>query len=61
MAPGFRIIYSASGKEGFLDEFLDRYNNKHVPVRLHHLKSFLSGVRHSVPTPKLLHGRSLQY
>ncbi|KAF5332894.1 hypothetical protein D9758_017889 [Tetrapyrgos nigripes] len=48
MAPGFHIIYSASGKEGSLDKFLDRYNHKHVPVRLHHLKSFLSGVRHSV-------------
>ncbi|KAF5337530.1 hypothetical protein D9758_016979 [Tetrapyrgos nigripes] len=37
-APGSRRMSSGA----------NRYNHKHVPVRLHHLKSFLSGVRHSV-------------
>ncbi|KAF5308968.1 hypothetical protein D9758_018969 [Tetrapyrgos nigripes] len=35
------------GKKVSLDEFLDRYNHKHIPVRLHHLKSFLFGVQYS--------------
>ncbi|KAF5363217.1 hypothetical protein D9758_008401 [Tetrapyrgos nigripes] len=52
MAPGFLIVYSEPGKEVSLHEFQDWYNNEHVPLRLNHLSSFLSGARYSASDSK---------
>ncbi|KAJ7100722.1 hypothetical protein B0H15DRAFT_817089 [Mycena belliarum] len=45
MAPGFLLVTSEPGPEVTLDEFQDWYNNEHVPLRLEHLPSFLTGAR----------------
>lgn len=46
MAPGFLAVLSEPGNQVSLDEFQDWYNNEHVPLRLNHLLSFLSGARY---------------
>ncbi|THU77972.1 hypothetical protein K435DRAFT_824213 [Dendrothele bispora CBS 962.96] len=53
MAPGFLIVYSEPGKEVTLEEFQDWYDNEHVPLRLNHLTSFLSGARYSASDSKV--------
>ncbi|KAJ7489239.1 hypothetical protein FB451DRAFT_1024877 [Mycena latifolia] len=45
MAPGFLLVTSEPGPDVSLDEFQDWYNNEHVPLRLNHLTSFLTGAR----------------
>jgi len=47
MPAGFLIVYSEPGELVTLDEFQDWYNNEHVPLRMNHLKSFLTGARYS--------------
>ncbi|EKM77779.1 hypothetical protein AGABI1DRAFT_130054 [Agaricus bisporus var. burnettii JB137-S8] len=46
MAKGFLAVLSEPGQVT-LDEFQDWYNNEHVPLRLNHLPSFLTGARYS--------------
>lgn len=46
MAPGFLAVLSEPGVHVSLDEFHDWYNNEHIPLRLNHLPSFLSGARY---------------
>ena len=46
MAPGFLAVLSEPGNEVSLDEFHDWYDNEHIPLRLNHLPSFLSGARY---------------
>ncbi|KAF8154494.1 hypothetical protein B0H34DRAFT_783698 [Crassisporium funariophilum] len=46
MSPGFLAVLSEPGSLVTLDEFQDWYNNEHVPLRLDHLSSFLSGARY---------------
>ncbi|KAK0207973.1 hypothetical protein DFS33DRAFT_397271 [Desarmillaria ectypa] len=47
MAPGFLAVFAEPGKQVTLGEFQDWYNNEHVPLRLNHLPSFLTGARFS--------------
>ncbi|CAK5262214.1 unnamed protein product [Mycena citricolor] len=47
MPPGFLLVTSLPGPKVTLDEFQDWYNNEHVPLRLNHLPSFLTGARFS--------------
>ncbi|EDR10126.1 uncharacterized protein LACBIDRAFT_318132 [Laccaria bicolor S238N-H82] len=47
MAPGFLAVFSEPGTNVSLEEFQDWYNNEHIPLRLHHLPSFLTGARFS--------------
>lgn len=44
MPKGFLAVLSEPGEVG-LDEFQDWYNNEHVPLRLNHIPSFLTGAR----------------
>ena len=46
MAPGFLAVLSETGSQVSLDEFHDWYDNEHIPLRLNHLPSFLSGARY---------------
>lgn len=46
MAPGFLAVLSEPGNQVSLDEFHDWYENEHIPLRLNHLPSFLSGARY---------------
>ncbi|KAF8804903.1 hypothetical protein BYT27DRAFT_7340036 [Phlegmacium glaucopus] len=46
MAPGFLAVLSEPGTQVSLDEFHDWYDNEHIPLRLNHLPSFLSGARY---------------
>ena len=46
MAPGFLTVLSEPGNRVPLDEFHDWYDNEHIPLRLNHLPSFLSGARY---------------
>jgi len=46
MAPGFLAVLSEPGDKIPLYEFHDWYNNEHIPLRLNHLSSFLSGARY---------------
>jgi hypothetical protein len=46
MAPGFLAVLSEPGNQVSLDEFHDWYDNEHIPLRLNHLPSFLSGARY---------------
>ncbi|KAH6909799.1 hypothetical protein BKA70DRAFT_1274840 [Coprinopsis sp. MPI-PUGE-AT-0042] len=43
---GFLAVFSEPGKDVTIEEFHDWYNNEHIPLRLDHLKSFLSGARY---------------
>ncbi|KAG6908445.1 hypothetical protein DXG01_004528 [Tephrocybe rancida] len=47
MALGFLIVFSEPGNQVTLEEFQDWYNNEHVPLRMNHLPSFLTGARFS--------------
>jgi hypothetical protein len=46
MAPGFLVVLAEPGNQVSLDEFHDWYDNEHIPLRLNHLLSFLSGARY---------------
>ncbi|KAF9073408.1 hypothetical protein BDP27DRAFT_1445045 [Rhodocollybia butyracea] len=46
MPVGFLVVYSEPGSLVTLDEFQDWYDNEHVPLRLNHLHSFLTGARY---------------
>ena len=46
MAPGFLAVLSEPGNQVSLNEFHDWYDNEHIPLRLNHLPSFLSGARY---------------
>ena len=46
MAPGFLAVLCEPGDQVSLDEFHDWYDNEHIPLRLNHLPSFLSGARY---------------
>ncbi|KIY64507.1 hypothetical protein CYLTODRAFT_425141 [Cylindrobasidium torrendii FP15055 ss-10] len=52
MAKGFLCVFAEPGTQVTLDEFQDWYNNEHVPLRLNHLKSFLTGARYSAADTK---------
>ena len=52
-APGFLAVISDPGSDATLEEFQDWYNNEHVPLRMNHLPSFLSGARYSAVDGKL--------
>nr|GAT55927.1 predicted protein [Mycena chlorophos] len=45
MPLGFLLVTAEPGDKVTLDEFQDWYNNEHVPLRLNHLPSFLTGAR----------------
>ncbi|KAG6866157.1 hypothetical protein C0991_008111 [Blastosporella zonata] len=47
MPLGFLVVFSEPGDKVTLEEFQDWYNNEHVPLRMNHLKSFLTGARFS--------------
>ncbi|KAJ7220630.1 hypothetical protein GGX14DRAFT_431552 [Mycena pura] len=47
MQQGFLLVTSEPGEQVSLEEFQDWYNNEHVPLRLNHLPSFLTGARFS--------------
>lgn len=47
MPPGFLAVLSEPGEKVTIEEFQDWYNNEHVPLRLDHLPSFLTGARYS--------------
>ncbi|KAJ7041036.1 hypothetical protein C8F04DRAFT_1081375 [Mycena alexandri] len=47
MPPGFLLVAAEPGTKVSLEEFQDWYNNEHVPLRLNHLPSFLTGARFS--------------
>lgn len=47
MAPGFLAVFAEPGASVSIDEFQDWYNNEHIPLRLDHLPSFLTGARFS--------------
>ncbi|KAJ7176764.1 hypothetical protein C8R46DRAFT_43922 [Mycena filopes] len=47
MPLGFLLVTAEPGAQVSLDEFQDWYNNEHVPLRLNHLPSFLTGARFS--------------
>jgi hypothetical protein len=47
MAPGFLIVFSEPGANVTVEEYQDWYNNEHIPIRLNHLHSFLTGARYS--------------
>ncbi|KAF8066624.1 hypothetical protein FPV67DRAFT_1767731 [Lyophyllum atratum] len=47
MPPGFLAVFSEPGTQVPLDDFQDWYNNEHVPLRMNHLLSFLTGARFS--------------
>ncbi|KAJ6618153.1 hypothetical protein B0H10DRAFT_2030829 [Mycena sp. CBHHK59/15] len=47
MPLGFLLVISEPGAQVTLEEFQDWYNNEHVPLRLNHLPSFLTGARFS--------------
>ncbi|KAG6888437.1 hypothetical protein C0995_008254 [Termitomyces sp. Mi166 len=47
MPLGFLVVFSEPGSQVTLDEFQDWYNNEHVPLRMNHLNSFLTGARFS--------------
>ncbi|KAJ7705544.1 hypothetical protein B0H17DRAFT_1193200 [Mycena rosella] len=55
MPPGFLLVTADPGPLVPLAEFQDWYNNEHVPLRLNHLPSFLTGARFraadGVPAP----------
>ncbi|KAJ6598264.1 hypothetical protein DFH09DRAFT_1131373 [Mycena vulgaris] len=46
MPPGFLLVTAEPSPNVSLDEFQDWYNNEHVPLRLNHLPSFLTGARY---------------
>ena len=46
MAPGFLAVLAEPGDQVSLDEFHDWYDNEHIPLRLNHIPSFLSGARY---------------
>ncbi|KAJ2916638.1 hypothetical protein MD484_g3775, partial [Candolleomyces efflorescens] len=46
-AQGFLAVFSDPGSNATLAEFQDWYDNEHVPLRLNHLPSFLSGARYA--------------
>ncbi|KAG5645387.1 hypothetical protein DXG03_006340 [Asterophora parasitica] len=47
MGLGFLVVFSEPGSQVSLEEFQDWYNNEHVPLRMNHLSSFLTGARFS--------------
>ncbi|KAJ7472406.1 hypothetical protein B0H11DRAFT_2237063 [Mycena galericulata] len=47
MPLGFLLVTAEPGTQVTLEEFQDWYNNEHVPLRLNHLPSFLTGARFS--------------
>jgi hypothetical protein len=47
MPPGFLAVFSEPGANVSIDEFQDWYDNEHIPLRLNHLSSFLTGARYS--------------
>ncbi|KAJ6551229.1 hypothetical protein B0H19DRAFT_1072973 [Mycena capillaripes] len=47
MPLGFLLVTAEPGTQVSLEEFQDWYNNEHVPLRLNHLPSFLTGARFS--------------
>ncbi|KAJ7916733.1 hypothetical protein B0H13DRAFT_1870899 [Mycena leptocephala] len=47
MPLGFLLVTAEPGAQVSLEEFQDWYNNEHVPLRLNHLPSFLTGARFS--------------
>jgi 5'-3' exonuclease len=47
MPPGFLAVFSEPGANVTIDEYQDWYNNEHIPIRLNHLPSFLTGARYS--------------
>ncbi|KAJ6482480.1 hypothetical protein C8R45DRAFT_302908 [Mycena sanguinolenta] len=47
MPLGFLLVTAEPGAQVLLEEFQDWYNNEHVPLRLNHLPSFLTGARFS--------------
>ncbi|KAF7369176.1 hypothetical protein MVEN_00244800 [Mycena venus] len=47
MPLGFLLVTAEPGALVPLEEFQDWYNNEHVPLRLNHLPSFLTGARFS--------------
>ncbi|KAJ7843141.1 hypothetical protein B0H14DRAFT_3086597 [Mycena olivaceomarginata] len=47
MPLGFLLVTAEPGAQVALEEFQDWYNNEHVPLRLNHLPSFLTGARFS--------------
>ncbi|KAF8201305.1 hypothetical protein K438DRAFT_1905777 [Mycena galopus ATCC 62051] len=47
MPLGFLLVTAEPGALVSLEEFQDWYNNEHVPLRLNHLPSFLTGARFS--------------
>ncbi|KIM81573.1 hypothetical protein PILCRDRAFT_821356 [Piloderma croceum F 1598] len=47
MPPGFLAVFSEPGANVTIDEYQDWYSNEHIPIRLDHLPSFLTGARYS--------------
>ena|ERR1700729_1028622 len=47
MPPGFLAVFSEPGANVTIDEYQDWYDNEHIPIRLDHLPSFLTGARYS--------------
>ncbi|KAJ7238088.1 hypothetical protein B0H12DRAFT_101299 [Mycena haematopus] len=47
MPLGFLLVTAEPGALVSLEEFQDWYNNEHIPLRLDHLPSFLTGARFS--------------
>jgi hypothetical protein len=47
MPPAFLVVFSEPGPNVTIDEFQDWYDNEHIPLRLNHLRSFLTGARYS--------------
>jgi len=47
MLPGFLAVFSEPGINVTIDEYQDWYDDEHIPIRLNHLPSFLTGARYS--------------
>jgi len=47
MPPGFLAVFSEPGANVTVEEFQDWYDNEHIPIRLNHIPSFLTGARYS--------------
>ena len=47
MPPGFLAVLSEPGANVTVEEFQDWYDNEHIPIRLDHIPSFLTGARYS--------------
>ena len=52
MPPAFLAVLSEPGSLVTLDEFHDWYDNEHIPLRMDHLPSFLTGARFSAADGK---------